>query len=66
MQMEKALINDRLNISKVSREFCIPTIYNFAIIYPWNLLFSSKVSYFLAVSTVVYKKKNFTAQQFKN
>ena len=65
MQMEKALINDRLNISKVSREFCIPTIYNFAIIYPWNLLFSSKVSYFLAVSTVVYKKKTLQLNNLK-
>ena len=33
MQIEKALINDRLGVSKVSREFCIPTIYNFAVIY---------------------------------
>ena len=40
MQIEKALINDRLHSSKVSRNFSIPTIYNFAIIYPWNLLFS--------------------------
>ena len=33
MQMEKALINDRL---RVSWKFCIPNIYNFAIIYPCN------------------------------
>ena len=34
MQIEKALINDRLRVSKVSWKFCIPTIYNFAVIYP--------------------------------
>ena len=39
MQIEKALINDILVVSKVSRKFCIPTIQNFAIIYSWNLLF---------------------------
>ena len=33
MQIEKALINNRLRVSKVSRKFRIPTIYNFAIIY---------------------------------
>ena len=40
MQIEKARINDRLPVSKVSWKFRIPTIYNFAVIYPWNLLFS--------------------------
>ena len=40
MQIEKVLINDRLRVSKVSWKFPIPTIYNFAVIYPWNLLFS--------------------------
>ena len=34
MQIEKALINGCLHVSKVSREFRIPTIYNFAVIYP--------------------------------
>ena len=36
----------------------IPTIYNLAVIYPWNLLFSSKIAYFLTVSIVfsVYKQ----------
>ena len=33
MQLEKALINDRLYVSKVSGKFRIPTIYNFAVIY---------------------------------
>ena len=40
MQIEKALINDRLCVLKVSWKFCIPAIYDFAIIYLWNLLFS--------------------------
>ena len=29
MQIENALINDRLRVSKVSRKFRIPSIYNF-------------------------------------
>ena len=33
MQIEKALINDRLRVSKVCRKFRILTIYNFAVIY---------------------------------
>ena len=40
MQIEEALINDRLSVSIVSWKFCIPIIYNFAVIDPWNLLFS--------------------------
>ena len=40
MQIEKALINDCLYVSKVSWKFRIANIYNFAVIYPWNLLFS--------------------------
>ena len=63
MQIEKALINDRLRVSKVSWMFFIPTVYNLAVIYPWNSLFSEKVAYFLTVSIVfsVYKQK-FSAQ----
>ena len=63
MQIEKALINDCLQVSKVSWKFHIPTIYNFAVICPWNLLFLKKVAYFLTVSIVfsVYKQ-NFMAQ----
>ena len=34
MQSEKALINDRLRVSKVSRQFRILTIHNFTVIYP--------------------------------
>ena len=33
MQIRKALINDHLHVSKLSCKFCIPTIYNFAVIY---------------------------------
>ena len=33
MQIEKALIEDRLRVSKVSWKFLIPTIYIFAVIY---------------------------------
>ena len=63
MQIEKALTIDRSCVSKVFRKFRIPTIYNFAVIYPWILLFFWKVAYFLTVSIVfpVYKK-SFTAQ----
>ena len=34
MQIEKAVIDDRLRASKVSWKFHIPTIFNFAVIYP--------------------------------
>ena len=34
MQIEKALVNDRLRDSKVSCKFFIATIYNFAVIHP--------------------------------
>ena len=40
MQVEKALIDDRLRVSKVSWKSHIPTIYNFAVIYAWIFLFS--------------------------
>ena len=33
MQIEKALIIDHLRVSKVSRKFRIPAIYNFVVIY---------------------------------
>ena len=63
MQIEKALINDCLHVSKASWKFCIPTTYNFAAIYLWNLLFSEKVAYFLTVSIVFSVfKQNFTAR----
>ena len=40
MQIEKALINDRLRVSIVSREFFVPTIYNFT-------KFTREICYFL-------------------
>ena len=52
MQTEKPLINDRLCVSKISWRFHIPTIFNFAVIYPWNLLFFKKAAYFLTVYIV--------------
>ena len=33
MQIGKAVINDRLRVSKVSWKFGIPTIYKFAVIF---------------------------------
>ena len=67
MQIEKALINGRLRILKVSWKFRIPTIYNFVVIYPGNLLFFEKVAYFLTVSIIFsVSKQNFTAKWLKN
>ena len=40
MQIEKALLNDRLYVSKIYWKFHIPIAYNIAVIYLWNLLFS--------------------------
>ena len=34
MQIEKALINDRFRVSKISQKFRIPTINNFGVTYP--------------------------------
>ena len=34
MQIEKALINDSLRVSKISLKFFTPPIYKFAVIYP--------------------------------
>ena len=39
MQTEKSLINDRLRVSKVCWNFCILTIYDFTVIYPWVFVF---------------------------
>ena len=52
MQIEKALISDGLRVSKVSWKFSILIIYNFAVIDPWNLLFSQKAAYFSTVHIV--------------
>ena len=45
-------------LQKKKLKFCIPTIYNFAVIYPWNFSFSWKAAYFLTVYIVfsVYKQ----------
>ena len=40
MYSENALVNNRLCVSKISWKFRISTIFNFAVIYLWNLLFS--------------------------
>ena len=61
MQTEKSLINDLLHVSKISWKLLITIIYNFAVIYPWNLLFFEKVAYFLAVS-IAFSFKNKTLQ----
>ena len=63
MQIEKALIKDRVRVSKVLWKFRFPFIYNFVVIYPWNMLFSQKVIYFLKVSIVFsVNKQNFMAR----
>ena len=62
MQIEKKQSGPLL-VSKVSWKFHILTIFSFATIYPWILLFSSKVAYFLTASIVFSVcKQNFTAQ----
>ena len=33
-QIEKAMIHDRLRVSKISGKICIPNLYAFAVIYP--------------------------------
>ena len=50
MQIEKALIKDPLCVLKVSWNFRILAISNFAVIYPLNILFSLKAAYFLTLS----------------
>ena len=63
MKTKKALVNDRLCVSKISWKFRISTICNSAVIYQWNLLFSEKLAYFLSVSIVFSAdKQNFTTQ----
>ena len=60
MQIEKALINDRLCVSKASWKFRILTIYNFAIIYPWNLLLKKSSLLFNSFYCFPVYKQNFT------
>ena len=52
MQIKKALINDCLCVWKASWKFCIPTIYNFAVIYTWSSLFSFSIVFYSLVSIV--------------
>ena len=62
MQIEKALLYDRLRVSKVSWKFSISTMYNFVVIYPLNWLIFYKVDYFLTVSIVFSVCKQNRAQ----
>ena len=67
MQIERALINDRVSVSTESWKFCIPTSYSFDVIYSWNLLFFQEVAYFLTVSIVfsVYINKTLGLNNLK-
>ena len=47
MQIEKALINDLLRVSKVSLKFCVATIYNFEVILPAKLANSFHCLFFV-------------------
>ena len=65
MRIEKALINDKLNVSKLSWKFRIPTIYNFSVIYPWNFLFSQNVAYFLTLLSFLFINKTLRLNNLK-
>ena len=56
MQIEKALKNDRLRVSKVPWKFHILTIHNFAVISLWNLLFNSFCCLFLLINKTLRQK----------
>ena len=62
MYIEETPINDSLRVSKVSWNFWVPAIYNFAVI-DREICYSWKVVYFLTISFVfpVYKQ-NFKGQ----
>ena len=63
MPIEKALINDRLRVSKVSWKFRIPTIYHFVVIYQRNF----KLAYFLTVfMSFLFINKTLQLNNFKN
>ena len=64
MQIEKALINDRLRVSKIPCKFRIPIIYNFAVIVPWNFLFA-KVDCMLILSIFLFINKVLRLNNFK-
>ena len=50
MQIEKGLINHRLRVSKISSIFRIPTIHNFAVIYPMQFICNFLKSSLLFIS----------------
>ena len=61
-QIEKALINDRLTVSKLSWKFSISTIYNSAVVYRWNFANFLKSTLLLTVAIIFFvHKQNFTA-----
>ena len=67
MQIEKALINDRLLVLNVSWKFGIPTIYIIAVGYPWSLLFYYKVAHFLTgLWSFLFINKTVRPNNFKN
>ena len=66
MQIEKTLINENLRVSKISWKFHIPTIYNFSVVYPWNLLLFKKVAYFLTISIVLSFLNNLKTRTVMN
>ena len=60
MQIEKALINDRLHVSKVSWKFRIATIYNFAVPVKFAIFLESPAFWQFLFFSVC--KQNFTVQ----
>ena len=66
MQIGKASINACFRVSKASRKSRIPTIYNFAVIYPWNLPFFKKGLLFSIFFFFSAYKQNFMAQEISN
>ena len=60
MQIEKATINDCPCVWKVFWKFCIPATYNFAVIYPWNLLYKiyKMVSFLVPLFNFKLPKQN--------
>ena len=55
VQIKKVLINESLRVSKVPWKFCIPTIFNFGVIWSWKLLLS-----------FLFKNKTLRVNNFKN
>ena len=57
-------MNDLLRVLKVSWKFFIPTIYNFAVIYPQKFAIFLKISLLFHSFCIVFSvyKQNFAAQ----